>query len=55
LRAGDGDEEASQGALRDWSGLQQQFVEHVVCVLGAERPGAGALRGGGKGDVRSLA
>jgi hypothetical protein len=47
-RADESGEKAVEGALGDWSGLQQQFVEQVVCVLRAERPGADARRGGGK-------
>ena len=46
-------EEAVQGAQRDWDGLPQRFVEQVVCVLGAERPGADALCGCGKGGGRN--
>jgi hypothetical protein len=50
-RTGEGGEKAVQGARRYWSVLAQQFVEQLVCVLRAELPGAGLLRGGGKGDV----
>jgi hypothetical protein len=54
-RAGDGCEKAVQGAHGDWSVLAKQFVEQVVCVLRAELPGAGLLRGGVKDDVGSPA
>jgi hypothetical protein len=50
-RAGEGGEKAVQGARVYRSALAQQFVEQVVCVLRAQRPGPGTFRGGGKGDV----
>jgi hypothetical protein len=37
---GECSEEAVEGALGDWVGLLQQFVEQVVCVLRTERSGA---------------
>jgi hypothetical protein len=54
-RAAEAGEKAVQGAPQDQSVLAQQFIEQVVCVLRAERPGADALRGGGKGDMGSQA
>jgi hypothetical protein len=53
-RTGERSKEAVQGAPGDRGGLPQQFVEHGVCVLRAERPGADALRGQRKGIVGRL-
>jgi hypothetical protein len=50
-RTGEGSKKCVQATHGDGSGLAEQFIEQVVCVLRAESPGANTLRGGSNGGV----